>query len=159
MAISINKVDKETQEKIIIAYKNNVSLRQIEKEFNVTRNTTAKFLEKRGIKTTKGNHYRKYFHNENFFENIDTEEKAYWLGFLYADGYITERSNGYGQESFGITLSAEDENHLIKFKHSIQATNPINSDNSKKYPQKKIVLTSQKTVNDLIEQGLSLIHI
>lgn len=30
--------------------------------------------------------------NENFdrhyFKNIDSEEKAYWLGFIYADGYI-----------------------------------------------------------------------
>lgn len=26
--------------------------------------------------------------NENFFENIDNERKAYWLGFIYADGNI-----------------------------------------------------------------------
>lgn len=23
----------------------------------------------------------KYFYNENYFKQIDTEEKAYWLGF------------------------------------------------------------------------------
>lgn len=34
---------------------------------------------------------RKYRVNVNFFENIDTEEKAYWLGFLYADGYNCEK--------------------------------------------------------------------
>ncbi len=27
---------------------------------------------------------------EDFFEHIDTKEKAYWLGFLYADGYVTK---------------------------------------------------------------------
>ena len=30
----------------------------------------------------------KYYYNKDFFEKIDTEEKAYWLGFLYADGCI-----------------------------------------------------------------------
>ena len=29
---------------------------------------------------------RKYKFNENFFESIDTEAKAYFLGLLYADG-------------------------------------------------------------------------
>lgn len=26
-----------------------------------------------------------YSYNKNFFEKIDNERKAYWLGFLYAD--------------------------------------------------------------------------
>lgn len=28
-------------------------------------------------------------YNENIFDSIDSEEKAYWLGFIYADGYIS----------------------------------------------------------------------
>jgi hypothetical protein len=32
-------------------------------------------------------HNRIYNINEHFFDAIDTEEKAYFLGFLYADGY------------------------------------------------------------------------
>lgn len=36
---------------------------------------------------------RKYKLNEHYFDLIDTPEKAYWLGFIYADGYIdSERS-------------------------------------------------------------------
>lgn len=35
---------------------------------------------------------RRYkIHNENFFEEIDSFEKAYWLGFLFADGYNNEK--------------------------------------------------------------------
>ena len=30
---------------------------------------------------------RKYNLNENFFDKL-TEKSSYWLGFLYADGYV-----------------------------------------------------------------------
>ena len=43
----------------------------------------------------------------DIFKEIDTEEKAYWLGFLYADGYIKENS---------IELSLKDKEHVEKFK-------------------------------------------
>ena len=154
MAISINKQSEEVQNQIIEAYKNNMSLREIEKTFNTTRQTVSRFLEERGIKTQKGNHYRKYFHNENFFETIDSEEKAYWLGFMYADGWILDNSQRYGQDHFGISLIKSDEEHLKKFAKAIEATNPITYDNSKRqHPLAKIVLTSQKTVDDLIRHG------
>ena len=35
---------------------------------------------------------RKHFFNENYFENIDTEEKYYWLGVVSADGCIVKSS-------------------------------------------------------------------
>lgn len=35
---------------------------------------------------------RSIFFNEHFFHNIDTEEKAYWLGFIFADGSIIKTS-------------------------------------------------------------------
>ena len=155
MAISINKVDAETKDKIIEAYKNNMSLREIEKEFKVLRATVSKFLEEQNIKKIKGNHYRKYFHDFDFFENIDTEEKAYWLGFMFADGYIVNHENRYGEDSFGLTLAEDSLDSIEKFKKSLHATNPILYDNSKSIgqPLVKIVLTSQKTVNDLIDKG------
>lgn len=34
--------------------------------------------------------YKKYYFNENYFESINTYEKAYVLGFIYADGYNRE---------------------------------------------------------------------
>ena len=36
------------------------------------------------------NRNKKYQINENIFNNIDSEEKAYFLGFLMADGYNNE---------------------------------------------------------------------
>jgi len=45
---------------------------------------------------------RKYKVNHNFFDIIDTENKAYWVGFLSADGNITDVSQNCKQIS--ITL-------------------------------------------------------
>lgn len=43
----------------------------------------------------------------NLFEKIDTEEKAYWLGFLYADGCVYE-------DGIRLTLAITDEEHIKK---------------------------------------------
>jgi len=48
--------------------------------------------------------------NSKFFEKINTEEKAYWLGFICADGWMCSR-----EPSVGIGLSIRDKNHLMKF--------------------------------------------
>lgn len=154
MAISINKVSEEIKQQIVKDYINNISMRELERKYDVSRSTIAKYLEEKGVKTQKGNHYRTYTHDFDFFENIDTEEKAYWLGFMFADGYIVDNSNRYGEDHFGMTLAIQDEEVLEKYKKSIKATNPI-----KKYKredgqdQVRLLMTSQKTVDDLIFHG------
>lgn len=55
--------------------------------------------------------------NEDFFELINTEEKAYWLGFIYADGYVSIANNRTG--ILGIGLAEIDYEHLVKFSNSI----------------------------------------
>ena len=62
--------------------------------------------------------------DESFFEKIEREEQAYWLGFLYADGYV-KKTRSKDQQCFGITLSARDKEHLEKFKVSLSASHPI----------------------------------
>ena len=49
--------------------------------------------------------------NENYFDDINTAEKAYFLGFLYADGY-----NNVKKHEIKIRLSIQDEELLIKFR-------------------------------------------
>ena len=95
---------EEEKENIISMYENNISLREIERLTGHGRTRVAKMLENLGIKTTTGNHYRKYFFDFDFFENIDTELKAYWLGFLYADGCVLP-VNKYGEQDFQLTLA------------------------------------------------------
>lgn len=44
---------------------------------------------------------KRYVQDNSFFEKIDSERKSYWLGFLYADGCIYERS-----ENNNITITS-----------------------------------------------------
>ncbi len=58
--------------------------------------------------------HQKYNLDETFFEKIDNEEKAYWLGFLSGDGAITERNK------IRLTLNIKDRVHLKKFKKVVK---------------------------------------
>ena len=149
---------EEKTNEIINLYNDNVSLINIGKKFHHSRETIKKLLESNNIiiRTTKETS-RKYIHDFNYFENIDSEHKAYWLGFIYADGFI-ESKRQYGSQKFGITLSIKDKDHLYKFKEDIQATNPIldyvGSGYNKNGYFSKILLSSQKTVDDLKKHGV-----
>ena len=59
-----------------------------------------------------------YTCNYNYFDEIDTEEKAYWLGFLTADGWIN-KSKKTNAGVTGIELQYGDIGHLKKFNKSI----------------------------------------
>lgn len=54
---------------------------------------------------------KKYKVNDTYFSNIDTADKAYFLGFLYADGY-----NNVSRHEVKIRLSIQDEELLIKLR-------------------------------------------
>ena len=56
--------------------------------------------------------------DEHFFADIDTEEKAYWLGFLFADGSVGQY--GAGNYHVRIELASVDRAHLLKFAEAIR---------------------------------------
>lgn len=155
-----NIISKEEVNEIISMYNNNVSLRELEKRVPYSRQALARMLERLGAKTTSGNHYRKYFFDFNFFEKIDSEIKAYWLGFMYADGCVLPQDpRGYGEQEFKISVGKKDLEILEKFKEDIKSTYPIREDASKNRKNENYQvqvlqsLRSQKTVEDLKRLG------
>lgn len=75
-----------------------------------------------------GNNKRPFV-NRYIFEKIDTEEKAYWLGFLYADGSVGSTDN-----RIELGLAEIDKNHIEKFKNFIGLDNKISyREKSKSY--------------------------
>jgi len=106
-----NNIIKENFEKITNLYNEGLSFTKIGLQFNVSRKTIAKFLKNDNAKIKENSFYnRKYNLNEKYFDVIDTEEKAYILGFIYADG-----NNLYKNNRISIHLSKVDEEILQKF--------------------------------------------
>ena len=62
----------------------------------------------------------KYFINKDYFNQVDNEWKAYWLGFLYADGWNTPQ-----RCQIGVNLALKDKGHLERFLLSLQSDYPI----------------------------------
>lgn len=99
---------------IIEEYKEGKSRYAIESEYGIESHKMKSILEENGIKV-RGKKQKKY--DEKVFDIIDTEEKAYWLGFLYADGY-----NG---DTLEVALKESDKEHLEKFKRFLRSDIPI----------------------------------
>lgn len=72
---------------------------------------------------TAQSYTRKYIPNEKFFEIIDTEEKAYVLGFLYADG------NNYvkGTHSYEVSINLQEGDKIIleKMRDLLSPNSPV----------------------------------
>ncbi len=86
----------------------------------------------------------------NYFETIDTKEKAYWLGFLYADGYINEKIG-----RFSLDLSKKDLCQIKNFCKAIGANEEkiksrIHNCGSESV---SIKISSREFINFLVEKG------
>ena len=73
----------------------NLSLEEIAKKFNLDRSRLSEHLRKNGYKIKTHEEIQSYNPNHNFFSNIDSEIKAYILGFFAADGHIEKRKVTY----------------------------------------------------------------
>ena len=72
-----------------------------------------------GLAARPFNSKQTYYCNQDFFETIDTEAKAYWLGFIYADGCIV------GDRGVNILLAGYERPHLEKYRAALEAEHPI----------------------------------
>lgn len=103
-------------------------------------------------------HYGK---DENFFEIIDTEEKAYIAGFVAVDGTVVKNKTSTGLK---ITLNSEDKELLYKIKDCMKYTGDIKTNKIETIlPQGKkcssesstLFIANRKIVEDLINLGIT----
>lgn len=83
--------------------------------------------------------------DENVFEIIDTEEKAYWLGFLFADGSMSEPKRA----CLELSLQLTDITHVEKFTRFLKCDRVVRYDSFRC----RFSASSKKLYHDLVKQG------
>ena len=114
-----------------------------------------------GLKINKlGLHKSPYHYNATYFHDIDTQDKAYWLGFFYADGCVTimQKQHERSYEAC-IKLQGKDGGHLRKFNACLDGNVPVQYSTRKSVFDGSVCdcasirLYSKQIVNDLISHG------
>ena len=115
----------QDKEKLEQAYKELHSAKAVGEKYGHNEKTILHWLHKHNIDVTpKGYGARKYSVNANYFKKIDDEHKAYWLGFIYADGCVF---HGSSPNSYRIQINqkASAEYHLKALLKDIKSDYPI----------------------------------
>lgn len=148
------KSSPELNEKIISFYLAGQDTYQTAKEFNCSQTFVINTLKKYSInRRTTHSYTTKYITNENFFDIIDTEEKAYFLGLMYADGNNYVR--GLHSYEVSIKLQAQDKIILEKFRDLISPNSEVKiaPDNSAPNIYYRLKINSKKISKQLSNMG------
>lgn len=86
--------------------------------------------------------------NDSYFSEIDTTEKSYWLGFLFADGSVSDEYN-----TVSVQLQKDDESHLRDFADAIESEHKIRDIHTETSHKCGIDVISEEMVSDLKGHG------
>lgn len=153
-----SKIDRLSDQEVIDLYNAGNSVVDIGKMFGAAPINVSRKLRNAGVVlrrkgSSNSGRKRKYAMNDAFLSNITTQEQAYYLGFMYGDGYLT------GKNTVGVALDAKDEIFLRQIKALLGAENPIHKFRSRfstKHPYTnkiKLVLDSDQLFKDLVANG------
>jgi hypothetical protein len=117
-AILQEKIRNFGEEIIKLYTKDGIPISKIAQRFDISMGYIRFFLKQNDIKIIPY-HANQYKINENYFENIDSHDKAYFLGLLASDGCVMD------DYSIQIGLQLRDLNILEKFKKCLQSDAPI----------------------------------
>lgn len=145
--------------KMIKMFKEGKTSKQLAKIFKCGASNISRILTKNDL-----NHKLIYDYDKNFFQEIDTEEKAYFLGYLFADGniYTQHRYKNNASITYKLKLSLHVKDLYIveKFRKCIKSNHPIKLNygyskgmRSKDKRMCAINISGEKICKDLIKHG------
>lgn len=148
------KFSKELENRIITMHQNNKLHKEISNELLVSSSGINKVLDRNNIpRMSASMRNQKYDRNSFYFDDIDTPNKAYILGLLYADGNLSRKNQ------IIISLQEEDGYIIKQIKNELEYTGNIAYvDLKKKSPkwknQYRLAINDSHMAKELINKGL-----
>lgn len=87
-------------------------------------------------------------YNSGYFNEIDSPTKAYWLGFLYADGYTTN------DDRWGLELMVSDKPHMQNLLNEIEYTGNIKDRKRNNTETCSFLIKNKTMTNSLVSKGI-----
>ena len=124
------------------------SSKMIAEELHINMGTIIALWHRYGLKKTER---RKYPIDQTLFENIDSDYKAYLLGFIASDGCLYTPNNEQKQKILSITIHKQDKEILELFQKAFKTTKPI----GKQKDYVNFNISSTKVINDIAKLGIT----
>lgn len=112
MAAKILISDEMLKQMLTFRQKDKLSYEEIGRRFKISSQTVKRNLLKVADEDELDATHK---FNEHYFYEIDSADKAYWLGFITADGTVLEQNM-----SMTLKLTWSDNMHIVKFVNAIQ---------------------------------------
>lgn len=144
-----NKLNAKQKEELFELYKTyQYTYKELAEKFNKSVSSISCLLTRNNLKGKRvNNHYRIYPINQNFFDVIDSEEKAYFLGILCADG-----CNHVNNTKISIFLKESDKNLIVKLNHLLQPDKPLTYSRKKSGFNQYGLQISNKRISDKLSE-------
>lgn len=141
-----------TKEEMESLYKETKSCYIIANGLGVSPQTIYRVMDIYEIKRSQNIGNKKHSFDEYYFESIDSEQKAYWLGFIMADGCVYRgKGNSYRLQ---INLKYDDLSHLNKFQQSIGSDYNIQIKEVNRHKVAQLKVNSTIMCKHLIKHGV-----
>lgn len=141
------KIPEEIEKNVVKEYIAGINNDEILKKYKISSTSLYRILTRNNINRAKDK--KRYRINEHVFDDIDSDEKAYLIGFIAADGGISEK-----QFKLTISISKKDEEILYFFKTILETDKPIESYNKHGFDYATLSITNKHLVECLMKIGL-----
>jgi hypothetical protein len=148
------ELPQDVRDYIIASYESKSSA-ELAKELNKSRGIITKVWYDAKL---SGKLRNRYDLNHDYFENIDSPDKAYFLGFMAADGNVFARKSTACAPIIKLSLKSDDEYALELFAKCISSNKPLYHQNIKSKnavtEYSTIEIVSEKMASDLSKYGI-----